>query len=174
ARAGDASPARTAAPPVVVLADVFNEAGANTGFFDGSKSAPSSVLLLQGGEALPGDAHESASSTALVPRYIAPKPPGPLHVVRVIIGVLFLLLPGLIAFRWLFPNGSVADALGMVPALAATALCLAGILVLAIARSPLSTSLAFTSWAIAALGALAIYRFVRVPSRARPDTSPNE
>jgi hypothetical protein len=149
---------------VTVLADVFNGSGANTAYFDGSKTAPAGVIVLQD-----GTADVSSSGSFQSANLGEPPGSGPVHVVRVVIGLLFLLLPGLIAFRWLFPGGSVAEALGMVPALSAAALCLAGIAVLAIARSPLSASLAFTSWALAATGALVIYRFVRPRLSANAD-----
>ncbi|MFN2594524.1 MAG: hypothetical protein ABR579_06520 [Actinomycetota bacterium] len=156
--------------PTVVLADVFNQSGANTGYFDGTKEVPAGVVTVKDGKVIPPLSADSTESSVLG----EPKAPGVMHVVRVIIGILFLLLPGLIAFRWLFPNGSLAEALGMVPALAVAALCLAGIFVLAIARSPLSTSLAFASWAVAAIGTAVMLRFVRIPPRGKPEAPATE
>lgn len=170
ARDGAVSASESSPQPIVVLADVFNTAGSNAGYFDGSKAVPDGVVVLKDGAA----SLEGSEGSGAPTRAGEPEAPGPLHVVRVVIGIAFLLLPGLIAFRWLFPYGSVAEALGMVPALSAAALALAGILVLAIARSPLSTSLAFTSWAIAALGALAMFRFVRVRPQLPAASEPTE
>ena len=77
----------------------------------------------------------------------------PAHLLRVIGGLILLLIPGLIAFRGLLPDGSFPEALGMVPALAASSLAIAAIAVIAVARSPFSLGLALASVVVAAVAA---------------------
>jgi uncharacterized membrane protein SirB2 len=74
--------------------------------------------------------------------------PGALHVVRAIGGLLLLLLPGALALRWFFKDALFADALGMVPVLSMGMLTLAGIVVLAIVRSPFSATWAWVTFAL--------------------------
>lgn len=80
------------------------------------------------------------------------EPPGTgvMHLLRVLGGLLLLLIPGLIAFKGFLPDGELPEALGMVPALSAALLSLVAILVLAVARAPFTSTLAFVSLVAAA------------------------
>jgi Na+/phosphate symporter len=56
-----------------------------------------------------------------------------------------LLLPGYLLARWVLPTSTLAELLGLVPALSLVALGLAGTVALAFVRAPFSAPLA---WAV--------------------------
>jgi hypothetical protein len=68
--------------------------------------------------------------------------------VRVVLGFILLLLPGVLAVRWFVPDAGVPEILGMGPALSAAMLSVLGIFVLAAVRTPFTSSLAFSTLAI--------------------------
>ena len=83
--------------------------------------------------------------------------PGPLNLLWVGLLMLVLLVPGFIWFRAIVPDGSTAEALGLVPALAVALLILSGFAVLTISRAPFSSAYAWASVAVATLGALGLW-----------------
>lgn len=142
---------RSGEEPIVVMASVFNKAGANSASPSGiAAAADAGVVVVDGGMVTtprPGVQPEQLNEPT-------PPPEGtPAHLLRVIGGLILLLIPGLIAFRGLLPDGSFPEALGMVPALAASSLAIAAIAVIAVARSPFSLGLALASVVVAAVAA---------------------
>jgi hypothetical protein len=137
-----------AGEPVVVLMSVFNEQGSNTGLFqaqseeDGVPPAPSSIWVVED-EAVTTPAGDE------VPAADGADDAGLLHLLRVIVLIALLLVPGYFLFRWMLPDAGLAEGLGLVPALAITALASSGTAVLAVARAPLSTGLAWAAVAVA-------------------------
>ena len=140
---------RSGEEPIVVLASEFNKAGANVGRPAEDAAAPDAeVLYVSDGAVMSG-----TTTSELLPEELAGPDATPLHLLRVIGGLILLLIPGLIAFRGLLPDGSFPEALGMVPALAASSLAIAAIAVIAVARSPFSLGLALASVVVAAVAA---------------------
>jgi hypothetical protein len=146
--------AATGEEPIVVVASIFNASGANTDppEQDGSDVfLGADVLFVDDGSVSgspgPADQGDDAGFT---------------HALWVVVALLLMLGPGLLALRWFVPDASMADAVGLAPALSVAFLTVAGILVLAVARSPFSDGLAWTSLVVAAAvaGALVL--------RARP------
>jgi hypothetical protein len=76
---------------------------------------------------------------------------GPLHLLRVLGGLVLLLIPGLIAFKGLLPDGDFAEGLGMVPALSTAFLAFSAIVVIAVARSPFTLTWALVTLVVAAV-----------------------
>jgi hypothetical protein len=71
--------------------------------------------------------------------------------------VLVLLgIPGWLLLRAVFPEAGLSDALGLVPALAAALLALAGVVVLAIARAPFGAGLQWVAYVVALGAAVAL------------------
>ena len=130
--------------PVIVLMSVFNEQGANAELLRGQAEgveqfAPdsTSIWIVDGADVttIAGEA---------VPASGIADDPGFVHLLWVALVILVLLVPGYFLMRWMLPDAGLADGLGLVPALAITALALTGTAVLAVARAPLSTGLAWT------------------------------
>jgi hypothetical protein len=141
--------------PLVVVASAFNATGSNAELASGEAELPPArgvagiwavsdgrITASPGGaRAAPdragGDGDQPSSGSGVV------------HLVRLLAAFALMLLPGALAFRWLVPGGSFAEALGMVPALALALLAGSGIAVLAVTRAELSPSLALVSVALA-------------------------
>lgn len=134
---------RSGKEPIVVLMSQFNQKGANAEPTTGPP--PQGVVLVQEGEVMAGAGGVQSSELE------EPPGAGAIHLLRVIGGLLLLLIPGLIAFKGLLPDGELPEALGMVPALSAALLSLAAILVLAAARAPFTATLAVVSLVAAAV-----------------------
>ena len=130
---------RSGRDPLVVVMSQFNQKGANV-----DAEVPEDVVFVQDGGVTVGD--EVIQVTAATEATS-----GPAHILRVIIGLLLLLVPGLIAFTGLMPDGELPEALGMVPALSAALLSLTAIVVLAVARAPFTPALALVSLVAAAV-----------------------
>ncbi|MDP9068658.1 MAG: hypothetical protein M3N53_10005 [Actinomycetota bacterium] len=147
--------ARSGQEPIVVLASTFNEKGANAeiaapaevngggGVFDFVNLTPDVVMVDDGAVTVNGQ------PTNVIDDFVEPN--GPLHLVRLIAGLLLLLIPGFIAFKMLLPDGELPEALGMVPALSAALLSFTGIVVIAVARGPFTLALALVSLVLAAV-----------------------
>jgi hypothetical protein len=71
-------------------------------------------------------------------------------------GLILLLLPGALALRGFFRDASLADALGMVPALSMALATLAGIAVLAVARGPFTATWAWVAYGLALVAGVAM------------------
>ena len=134
--------------PIVVVAQVFNRKGENADLNFGSPpEGDAEIVTVEGGTV-------ATTNAQLVLDDVVPgEDPGVLHVLRVIGGLLLLLVPGWVAFKTLLPDADIAEAVGLVPTLAAAFLSIAAILVLAVARSPFSPTLAFVSVVAAAVAA---------------------
>lgn len=83
--------------------------------------------------------------------------PGILNLAWVGLLMLVLLVPGFIWFRAIVPDGSTAEALGLVPALAVALLILSGFAVLTVSRAPFSSAYAWSSVAVATAAALGFW-----------------
>jgi len=127
----------TGKEPIVVVASIFNATGANAG--PQGETGDADVLFVDDGSVSgsPGPPDEGNDA-------------GFVHVLWVVVALLLMLGPGLLALRWFVPDASMADAVGLGPALSVAFLTLAGILVLAVARSPFSDGLAWASLVVAA------------------------
>ena len=77
--------------------------------------------------------------------------PGGFQWAGALLGGLLMLIPGLLLLRWALPGAGLVDALGLVPALAASLLTLVGMGVLALGKTPLTSGRA---WAILIVGAV--------------------
>jgi hypothetical protein len=154
--------ARSKEPPVVVLDSAFNVSGANADLSpEDLRSTPTAptVVMVEDGIVRPvGDGSQPASRPS-------DDEAGFWHVGVVLLGLLLLLLPGFLAIAWFVPRASLAEMLGMVPALALLLLVLIGIAVLAVARSPFSGTLAWVSLGLALLlgGALRLWSRRSIP-----------
>jgi hypothetical protein len=158
-------------PPIVVVARVFNEGGSNTqildepfsegaGVFDFLNLTPE-VWFVEGGQVTDGSTGEE------IPAADEAGEPGLLHFNLVVLVLAVLLVPGYFLVRWMLPDAGLAEGLGLVPALAVTALALVGTAVVAVARAPLSTGVAWTAVAIAIAGS----GLLLLKSRRRPAMS---
>jgi hypothetical protein len=154
--------------PVVVVAEIFNPNGANvdlledpTGVADEDRQG---VWLLRGGEL--------AQLYGLVdlPNITEESDAGLGHLLRVVGGIGLLLLTGALLLRWLLPDATLAEGLGLAPVLATGLVTVAGFVVLAVIRSPFSSGPAWISYLLA-LGVSGV-AFLR--SRTRVKTSRDE
>jgi len=153
--------------PIVVVASVFNRAGANTDFAVRPPTGPANdvenptaedfrVWDLEDGRVTPQDPEAEDG----------PDDAGPVHLIRVILGLAVLLLPGALGLRRLLPDAHAADAFGLAPALCLGLLTLSGIIVLSIFRAAFSLPLAILTVALPLAPLLLMS--VRSRTRARP------
>jgi hypothetical protein len=163
---------RAGAEPLVVVAEIFNPAGANAAIAANDEPVPPSatevwVLGDEGGITRWVDGEPAALDV--------PPPPegeegGFLHVLRVLAGVAALLIPGFLALRWFLPDAGLAESAGLGAALSLGAAVLLGTVALGLLREPLSEALAWACLAAAvAMGAVLLMREVfrgraRVPA----------
>ncbi|HEX2235354.1 MAG TPA: hypothetical protein VHK89_03670 [Actinomycetota bacterium] len=150
---------RAGEEPIVVVAAAFNPRGSNAGIATGEEAPPpgavgADVWVVRDGvvEGLSSEAPEVGSTPREEPD------PGLGHIALALLGLAVLLVPGLLALRWFVPGAGWAEAVGMVPALSIALLTLAGFAVLAVARAPFGTALAWVSLGIAAAAALLLAR----------------
>jgi hypothetical protein len=139
----------TGKEPIVVLASVFNPAGANAELVTGDSSdLPSSdadILLVNGNQVTSASGEEQP---------LAPPESDPSPFLRVIVGLLglaILALPGWLAVRWFLPGASFGEVLGLVPAISAALLVLVAFVLLAVTRSPFGGASAWAAVVITAL-----------------------
>jgi hypothetical protein len=143
--------------PVYVVPAIFNETGANAEMLSDEAGAAEVVagaeqvwLVSDGevtgpeGEAIGGQDDEADSG-------------GILHLLRVLLCLVLMLVPGYLALRYFFPDATIGEAVGMVPALSFAIVTLTGIVVLSILRSPLEGVLAWLVLALA-IGVGAVLR----------------
>jgi hypothetical protein len=135
-----ASLERSGETPVVVVSEAFNLKGRNVELAAGSTvpEAPNADVVIVSRQGLFDS--EGRQSPADEPSA------GPLHLLRVLGGLLLLLLPGYLVTRWVLPDAGVAELLGLVPTLALVVLGLAGTATLAVVRTPFSPTVA---WVVA-------------------------
>jgi hypothetical protein len=163
--------------PVIVVAEIFNPAGANAELAAGeadlspqqlSGSEDGAILMLHDGTVFNSVLRDGRVFTSPIDAPVpvdgtdAQKDPGPLHIPLVIGGLILLLFPGYICLRYFLPDAGIADGLGMVPALAIALTSITGIVVIAVARQPFGTASAWISVAVA-IAAAAGLRSLRRP-----------
>jgi hypothetical protein len=133
--------------PVYVVASTFNETGSNAELFSDQTgiagidqteiwTVNDGVVLVNGEPSveLVEDGDQSG---------------GILHLLRALLCLVLMLVPGYLALRYFFPDATVGEAVGMVPALSIGMLTLTGIVLLAIVRSPLD---GVVPWLVVAIG----------------------
>lgn len=136
---------RSGKEPIVVLAEAFNRKGRNAAEdLSVPEDTDQEIVVVQNGTAVNPGTFESVQTSPV-------EAPGLIHVLRILGGLFVLLIPGWVAFKVLLPEASIAEAVGLVPTLAAAFLSISAILVLAVARSPFSLTLALTSVVLAAV-----------------------
>lgn len=148
---------RSGKEPIVVVARVFNRKGANAPgasgppFPFGGPAGQHQIVTVEDERVIAlNEEFQQAEATGQV------GDAGIVHLLRVIGGLLLLLVPGFIAFKRLLPEAGVAEAVGLVPALAAAFLSVAAIIVIAVVRSPFSLALALISVLVATALAFSI------------------
>jgi hypothetical protein len=157
--------------PIVVLARAFNDTGHNAELFDQTDvlagySNDYEVWTLDGGVHRWVDGSSVDVAVAAAPD----TKPGPIHLLRTVLGLLLLLLPGSLAARYFLKGATFPEFLAGGPALAIAITTLVAIAVLAVTRSPLGPGVAWVSLAISvAIGAALAMRSGRVASPAPRD-----
>ena len=163
--------------PLVLLVKRFNRRLGNDRYLRPPRSVPmgGGAFVLRGREfASPNPIALEAARRAARERsefLSAPvnRTARPAHLLRVGVGLVFLLLlPGLLAARW-FGVMSVASAVGLVPVLSLAMNIASGLLILAVFRRPLSGELAWTVTGVAtvvgaALLILSLWRLNPAPA----------
>lgn len=150
--------------PLVVLAGVFNENGPNAAIASGEEPPPEMAgdvdlwLLNEGTITAIGETTPSSDSAIEEPKG------GPLHIGWLSITLGLLAVPGVVLSRWLVPDGEFADYLGIAPAASVAVLALAGTVVLAVFRAPLSTGLAWVTFGLAVGASAGLWLRERSPS----------
>jgi hypothetical protein len=136
--------------PIVVLASVFNADGSNQGLAEEGDlpSSEAEIWTVHDGTVTTPDGSEVTAQPT--------EEPGALHLARAMGGLILLLLPGALALRGFFRDASLADALGMVPALSMALATLAGIAVLAVARGPFTATWAWVAYGLALVAGVAM------------------
>jgi hypothetical protein len=143
--------------PIIVVASTFNQKGANAELAAAS-SDDHEIWVVTDGQVRVGDATSEPPSESNGFDF--------LHLSRAIAGLALLMLPGLLALRYFLPGADLADALGLVPAIAGALLIFSGLVVLSIVRSPFSATLAVVSLILSLL--VSGWAFTRPPAEARP------
>jgi hypothetical protein len=162
--------------PLVLLVKRFNRRLGNDRYLRPPRSVPmgGGVFVLMGRQfAQPdpvalGSARRASRERSEFLAGPVDRSAHPGHLLRVGVGLAFLLLlPGLLAARW-FGVSNAASAVGMVPALSLAMNIASGLLVLAVLRRPLSAELA---WVVAGLATL-VGAVLQVISVWRQDSVP--
>jgi hypothetical protein len=132
--------------PIVVVASAFNHTGANTDIASGRKppaETDAEVWVLNS---------EGVNNSGISERPLGESDDGGfLHLLRVLAGLALLLLPGYLCLRYFVSQPGLPEVIGMVPSLALGILTLAGVVTLAVFRSPFSGALAAVALGIALL-----------------------
>lgn len=134
--------------PIVVVAQAFNAKGENAALV--SESSEQTGNLFPGAEVwvTEEDGSITRGDERVLPLDDQEEKGGPLDILLALLGLIVMLIPGYLLFRWLFPDGELPEALGMIPALSMTVLSFVAMAVLAVVRSPFSTGIV---WACIAL-----------------------
>jgi hypothetical protein len=161
----DVERGRTSGDPIVVVAEVFNPAGPNSDLL----AAGASEIDARGEEVWlvkDGTVTSSSDSPGVqeAPITAETAPAGAGHLLRVTGGLLLLVLIGVLALRWLLPDVTLAEGLGLAPVVAVGVVTITGFVVLAVTRSPFSAGPVWFSYVVA-LG-VSIIAFVRGRTRA--------
>lgn len=160
-------------PPVVFLMRQFNGSTENTALLDqnpppdGLVKISSDIAVVTGPDlATPSsEAMEAAKQAEARTADLYANHPGVFgnlgHTLRVLFGLaLLIVLPGLVALRWFDLEDDVWIRIALIPALSFALVVFAGILVISVTRSALSTTHAWMTLglAVAIAGALAMLR----------------
>ncbi|MFP5297360.1 MAG: hypothetical protein ACLGHL_00020 [Actinomycetota bacterium] len=143
--------------PIVVVAQAFNPAGANTDYAEtGNPPVTLNTEVWTVSEDGTVTVNTEGSSESFMPGGLSlpgndPSSGGPLDIVWALLGLAALLIPGYLALRWVLPGADLAEGLGMVPALSITVLSLTGTIVIAVTRSAFSAPLVWASVILAAV-----------------------
>jgi hypothetical protein len=133
---------QSGAEPIVVVVDSFNRTGANADIATGDEPVPQTneetMVIREGSVIGSGTTNELLRS---------PSDTG--HLIRAITGMILLMLPGILSLRFFLRDARFADAVGLAPALALAQLSVAGIVILALVRSPFSGGVAWLSLLLA-------------------------
>jgi hypothetical protein len=161
----DVERGRTSEDPIVVVADVFNPTGPNSDLLaagaSGIDDQGQEVWLVKDGT-VTSSSDSSGAQKAPITAETAPAGAG--HLVRVTGGLLLLVLIGALVLRWLLPDATLAEGLGLAPVVAIGLVTITGFVVLAVIRSPFSAGPVWLSYVVA-LG-VSIIAFVRARTRA--------
>ncbi|MDQ4095104.1 MAG: hypothetical protein M3174_02730 [Actinomycetota bacterium] len=141
---------RAGTEPIVVVADIFNAAGANTDLVEnpdslGGPTAGGTEVWTVTGETVTVDGASFSPTTN------EEEGAGALHIVRVLACLALLLLPGLLAIRFFLPDVTFGEAVAMVPALALALLTLVAIVVLAVTQAPFNSLMTWICLAVTLL-----------------------
>ncbi len=158
-----AQAAKTPGDPVVFLVGQFYKGNvdAQAALDAGVSIGPDvSVIAGPGYYTPPADVVQRAQAAAAEEKAHLDDHPGPLgnplHTVRVLAGLFFLVvLPGLIASSW-FELDDVPSKIGLIPAMSICLTLLSGIALLAVWRGPLTTT---KGWAVVGLATLVALGF---------------
>ncbi|MFN2586761.1 MAG: hypothetical protein ABR613_01400 [Actinomycetota bacterium] len=146
--------AQTEREPVIVVPGVFNASGANAELVARSDEAVDvgdAVVWIARGETLEPLASPGEAPAALPGD---PRSEDDASILRVFVMLALLALlavPGWLVMKAVFPAARLSDALGLVPALAAAVLALAGVVVLAVARAPFGAGLEWAAYVVAVI-----------------------
>lgn len=133
--------------PIVVVAQSFNRAGENADMdFSTLPDVDADLIMVADGVVTLPDEQITFEPTAGDDR-------GLLHLLQVAGGLFVLMIPGWIAFKALLPEADMAEAVGLVPALAAAFLSISAVVVLAVARGPFTLTIALASVIVASVAA---------------------
>jgi hypothetical protein len=132
--------------PVYIVASIFNETGSNAELFADETGIAgvdqTEIWTVNEGEVLVnGEPAEGVGDEA--------DSGGILHLLRVLVCLALMFMPGYFALRYFFPDATLGEAVGMVPALSIAMLTLTGIVLLAIVRSPLDGIVPWLGLAVA-------------------------
>ncbi|HWL65961.1 MAG TPA: hypothetical protein VNP73_08305 [Actinomycetota bacterium] len=159
---------RSGLDPVIVIAKIFNPAGANAQVAAGEEDLPESVtsqLTSQVGVGRSvwtlhdGSIYEwtDAGRVGLERSGLQPEDPNAIvNLLQVLFGLVLIALPGLAWYLWSNDDRATPRALALVPAVGMGVVTLGGVVVVAIARAPFSAPVAFATIAVGLVLAVAM------------------
>lgn len=134
---------RAGTEPIVVVADIFNVTGANTDVVEGGGTdATGGEVWTVAGDTVAINGEESAVTTN------EEEGAGILHIVRVLLCLALMFLPGVLAIRFFLPDATFGEQVAMVPALAIGLLTIVAIVVLAVLQPQFDTMIAWICLAL--------------------------
>lgn len=138
--------------PLVVLADIFNPAGANAAIASGEEELvvpadPDGVAQFERLWVLHDGTIDRIGES--VSPQLPEEDPGILHVLRAALGLALFLFPGWVMLRFALPRATFAESIGLAPALGLAVTVVTAIVLLTVVRGPLSPTLAWASLAVA-------------------------
>ena len=145
---------RAGTEPIVVVADIFNATGSNSDVAEGAGGVSSSgEVWTVVGDTVTVDGQESSVTTN------EEEGAGIFHILRVLVCLALLFLPGLLALRFFLPDATFGEAVAMVPALAIGLVTLVAIVLLPVVQAPFDMTIAWICLVLTlALSALLMLR----------------